>query len=116
MAKTLHFVLGETLRTASLEDHLKYCLRAAILTHAGERRLRPELGSRVRDLLFRPLLPALRLDLEAAVRQAIAATEPRVEVESVQIAGDPADAARAVVSLAYRIRETRKRDQMRVQL
>lgn len=115
-ARPSHFVLGDRLRSASLEDHLKYCLRAAILTHVGERELAPELGSEVRELLFRPLVPGLRVELEGSLRKAIAAGEPRVEVESVDIGRDPSDAARVLVNLAYRVLETRKRDQVKVRL
>jgi len=104
------------LQAAGLEEHVRYCLRAAILTRLGERRLRSDLGSIASTFLWRPLEPALRLDLEAAARQAVERGEPRVSLEAVDIDGDPNDASRLRVQLHYRLLANNKRDRLEVAL
>lgn len=103
-------------RSASLEEHLKYTLRASILMQQGELELNPNLGSTVRELLFKPLVPNLRTELQTKIRQALQQSEPRVEVETVSVASDPEDGSRMLVDVSYRIRETRKLDEVRVRL
>lgn len=104
------------LRVASVEEHVRYCLRAAILTRKGERAGRSDLGSLAASFLWRPLEPALKLDLEAAVRQAVESGEPRVRLEAVAIERDATDAARLKVQLRYRLLASNKRDRLEVSL
>ncbi len=107
---------GNEFRRISVEDHIKYSLRAAILTQKGERALRPHLGSDIRQFLFRPLTPGLRVELQTQIRRTLAESEPRVEVEDVEVRSDAEDAARALVSVSYQLKKTRKRDQVRFSL
>lgn len=101
---------------ASLEEHIRSCVRGAILTRRGERGLRPELGSDIASFLFRPLDASLRLEIEGALRQAIERSEPRVAVDTVAVATDEVDATRIKIRLKYRIRESNKVDKMEVAL
>lgn len=104
------------LRAATLEEHVRYCLRAAILTRRGERVREPQIGSLASSFLWRPLESSLRLDLESAVRQAVEQGEPRVKLEAVDVENDAADASRLKVQLRYRLLANNKRDRLEVAL
>ena len=105
---------ASSLKRVSLEDHIKYTLRAAILTHEGERFLHPTLGSRVRDSLFRPLIAEIRTEIASQVSSAIQKSEPRVEVIDVEVAPDNVDKSKVLVQIKYRVLETRKVDNVRL--
>lgn len=110
------FTVGKEMRRISLEEHLKHSLRAAILTQAGERKLFPSIGSSIRDLLFKPLLSSVRVELQTAILEAVTKSEPRVEIETVKIENDNTDRSCLLVELSYRILQTSKRDQVRLRL
>jgi len=107
---------GSGLRRVSLEEHIKYTLRAALLTSVGERKLSPEMGSNVRDMLFRPLLNNVRVELKSVLLQAVQKNEPRVEVEKIEVDYDPSDQSRLSVLMDYRVLQTSKRDQMALRI
>ena len=104
------------LAVADGETHVRYCLRAILLTRRGERRAAPALGSRAAQFLWRPLEPTLRLELENAVRQAIAENEPRVQLESVVVETERSNGGRLRVLLKYRTLSTNKRNRLEVSL
>lgn len=104
------------LGAADLESHVRYCLRAAILTRKGERALCPDVGSAAASFLWRPLDAGLKLELEAAVRHAVETGEPRVRLEAVDVEHDRSDATRLRVQLRYRLLANNKRDRLEVAL
>lgn len=78
--------VGLSSRTArSLDgiDHLRQSLIDLLTTYPGERIMRPEYGSRLRDLVDRPVNPQWLADLYFEVAVAIARWEPRVDVRRV---------------------------------
>ncbi len=105
-----------TLCRCSLEEHVKYCLRAAILTTRGERPLYPTVGSRLRDLLFRPLTMSTKSEIRDQVRAAIESAEPRVNQLDVDVTASATDRSQLQIFLKYQIRETQKQDQLRLAL
>ena len=112
MEQNSYHILNDSLRPASLDEHLKYTLRAALLTTKGERVLSPSLGSSLKELLFRPLNSSLKTEIEAAIRGAIEANEPRVRMEEVDLESDPTEIGKILVKIGYRISETQKRDKL----
>ncbi len=104
------------LTRSSLEEHVKYCLRAAILTEQGERPLYPEIGSRLRGLLFRPLTVSTKSEIREQVRAAVESSEPRVDNLEVEISADATDRSQLHILLKYQIKETKKNDQLRLAL
>ncbi len=105
MPLSFFLISKNQLQRSSMDNHIKYCLRAAVLTHDP-----------IRDLLFSPLTPNLRMELEAQIRQAILKNEPRVAMEQVQIEQDLQDPSKAKVQIGYQILETRRRDYVQFQL
>lgn len=105
---------GPALFRVTAEDHIRNSLRATILTHRGERPLHPEMGSHIRHFLFRPLTPETLGDIRTEITNAITRSEPRVEIEQVEIRPDDTDRSRLIINLRYRIKETRKIDRVKI--
>jgi phage baseplate assembly protein W len=90
-------------------DDIDASLRMAIITAPGERVMRPQFGCRIWDLLFEPI-NANTLGLMAeAVRDTVSQWEPRVDLEEAIVEPDPANAARVIIDLRYRVRATNDR-------
>lgn len=64
-------------------DHLRQSVLDILTTYPGERIMRPEYGSRVRDLIDRPVNAQWLADLYFEVAHAIQRWEPRVRVLKV---------------------------------
>jgi hypothetical protein len=64
-------------------EHLRQSVLDILTTYPGERIMRPEYGSRVRDLLDRPVNAQWLADLYFEVAYAIQRWEPRVRVLKV---------------------------------
>ncbi|MCB0404645.1 MAG: GPW/gp25 family protein [Bdellovibrionales bacterium] len=105
---------GATLKRASLEEHIKYCLRAAILTREGERILAPHLGSQLQSMLFRPMSNALQTELRNRITQSIGQSEPRVDTLSIDFSNAATDRCTLQIAVKYRIKETQKIDQLKM--
>jgi phage baseplate assembly protein W len=65
-------------------DHLRQSIIDILTTYPGERIMRPEYGSRLRDLIDRPVNAQWLADLYFEVAYAIARWEPRVRVQRVR--------------------------------
>jgi phage baseplate assembly protein W len=67
-------------------EHLRQSIIDILTTYPGERVMRPEYGSRIRDLIDRPVNAQWLADLYFNVAQAITRWEPRVRVLRVAAA------------------------------
>ena len=84
-------------------------IQIVLMTAPGERLMRPQFGCRIWDLLFEPVTPNLLGLIAAAVRDALAQWEPRIEVEDVTPIADADDSALVRVGIGYRVRATNDR-------
>jgi|SRR3954447_11368985 phage baseplate assembly protein W len=75
-------------------------------TAQGERVMRPEFGSRLRDLVFAPLSSSTRSLVAKAITDALIKWEPRVDLLSVRSDDQLSDPATLVVNIEYRVRAT----------
>lgn len=75
-------------------------------TAQGERVMRPEFGSRLRDLVFAPLNSSTRSLVAKAITEALVKWEPRVDLLSVRPNDKASDPATLVVNIEYRVRAT----------
>src|SRR2546430_7243433 len=73
------------------EVELEQAMRLILSTYPGERPMRPEFGSRIRDFVFRSVNVETIAELSRVVREALLRWEPRVDVEAVLLAPDPVD-------------------------
>lgn len=67
------------------DAHLTQSLRDIITTPIGSRVMRRDYGSRVPRLLDAPMTRALIADVVAAVAEAVAAWEPRIQLKRVVV-------------------------------
>lgn len=82
-------------------DHLRQSILDILSTYPGERIMRPEYGSRVRDLIDRPVTAQWLADLYFTVAQAIARWEPRVRV--LRVAAEMPRPGHVTLDLTLRI-------------
>lgn len=62
---------------------LEQSIRLILTTYPGERPMRPEFGSLLRDFVFRPATEDNSAELSSAVRKALTRWEPRIAVDRV---------------------------------
>ena len=83
------------------ERELEEAMRIILLTYPGERPMRPEFGSRLRDYVFRETSPEMFAALAHEVRTSLARWEPRVEVKDVRVIADDTDRSILFLDIHY---------------
>jgi Bacteriophage baseplate protein W len=91
------------------EVELEQAMRLILSTYPGERPMRPEFGSRIRDFVFRPVNIETIAELSHEVRNALLRWEPRVNVEAVLIIPDPSDEGALYIDIQYTVKDTNDR-------
>jgi phage baseplate assembly protein W len=66
-------------------DHLRQSIRDILTTRKGTRIMCRDYGSRLPELVDRPINPAFEMDVYAATAEALAKWEPRFELTQVTI-------------------------------
>jgi phage baseplate assembly protein W len=66
-------------------DHLRQSIRDILTTRKGTRVMCRDYGSRLPELVDRPINPAFEMDVYAATAEALAKWEPRFELTQVTI-------------------------------
>jgi phage baseplate assembly protein W len=88
---------------------LGQAMRLILSTYPGERPMRPEFGSRLRDYVFRAATPDTIAELTDEVRRALLRWEPRVDIEQVTAAPDHDDPSQLYIDIWYRPKGTNDR-------
>ena len=70
-------------------------------TERHERLRLPDFGAGLRRFLFEPNTVATRHQLEGRIVRALAAWEPRIAVEAVDVEEDPEDPEAAIATIRY---------------
>lgn len=91
------------------EVELEQAMQLILSTYPGERPMRPEFGSRLRDFVFRSADAQTAAELAHEVRNALLRWEARVEVDSVNVVPDGADRTMLYIDIQYQIKETNDR-------
>lgn|SRR5512140_1076710 len=91
---------------SSAEANIEQALKLVLLTHLGERVMRPAFGSEVRSYVFAPGSVRYLGLVKTAVGEAIRDWEPRVELLDVQVDVEPRQPERVLVSIDYLVRRT----------
>jgi phage baseplate assembly protein W len=84
---------------------LEQSMRLILTTYPGERAMRPEFGSRLRDYVFAPTTPAVLAELAGVVRSALERWEPRAEIVGVEAYPRPEQPSHVLIDIAYRVRD-----------
>ncbi len=90
---------------SSEHDRIRECILQILETRPGERFMRPEFGSQVKDLVFEQNDAVLKGLLCFRITDAIKRWEKRVVVTNVSFDDSPdvADSNRLLVRIAYRV-------------
>ncbi|HEX2223683.1 MAG TPA: GPW/gp25 family protein [Thermoanaerobaculia bacterium] len=94
---------------ATGEESIREAVWIILATAPGERPMRPEFGCGIHDLVFAPNSAQTAGRVAAAVREALARWEPRIGVETVDLASDPDEPGRLLIQIEYRVRLTNSR-------
>lgn len=97
MSAIPHGMDAATGRPLSGEAHLVQSIRDILTTPIGTRVMRRDYGSKLVDLLDRPMLPGFLVDVVAAIAEALDRWEPRFRLTRVSV--DEASPGRATVTL-----------------
>ena len=96
------------------EANIRECIEVVLRTELRERIRLPEFGAGLGRFLFEPNTAATRHRLEDRILRSLAAWEPRIAVESVDVAADPDDAEAAIATIEYKLVATQVRDRITV--
>jgi phage baseplate assembly protein W len=82
---------------------LEQSMRLILATYPGERPMRPEFGSRLRDYVFAPVSLDTATALSAEVRRALDRWEPRATIDDVVARPDPDEPTLLHIDIAYTV-------------
>jgi Bacteriophage baseplate protein W len=85
------------------EANIEDAIRVILQTDRNERLRLPEFGAGLKRYLFEPNTVATRHQLEGRILRALAAWEPRIAVEAVDVAEDPNDPESAIATIRYKL-------------
>ncbi|MGZ4723737.1 MAG: GPW/gp25 family protein [Ilumatobacteraceae bacterium] len=91
------------------ERELEESMRIILLTYPGERPMRPEFGSRVRDFVFRSVDDEMTTALAFEVKSALQRWEPRVDVVKVIATPDVDRHELVFIDILYAVKGTNDR-------
>ena len=97
---------GGQIRMASHVDDIKQSIRIILGTNPGERMMRPDFGTGLNDFVFHPVTATTLDRIRARVEEALIDWEPRIDVERVEVTSEPADRAKVLIDVSYRVRAT----------
>ena len=86
------------------EQRIEESIYLILSTAKGERLMRPEFGCGIHDRVFEPNNPASIAVIVDSVRQALVASEPRIDVLTVAAENSPETANLLMIRIDYRIR------------
>ncbi len=85
------------------EANIRDAIRVILGTDRNERLRLPDFGAGLGRFLFEPNTVATRHQLEQRILHALAAWEPRIVVEGVDVVADPDDPEGAIATITYRL-------------
>jgi phage baseplate assembly protein W len=88
------------------EREIEQAIQIILETAPGERVMRPEFGCRIHDLVFAPHDAATEGLAIHYVEEALERWEPRVTVQQVRVATDPARDGVLLIEIRYQIKNT----------
>ena len=91
---------------ARREQELEQAMRLILATYPGERPMRPDFGSRLRDYVFRSATVDTAAELSHEVQQALLRWEPRVDVKTVDVTVDPWERNKLYIDISYAVKDT----------
>lgn len=96
------------------ESNIRESIALILKTEPGERVGVSEFGAGLSRFLFEPNNTATHALVRDAAQRALARWEPRIQVESLDMAVDPADAENALMTITYKLVATAARERITV--
>lgn len=94
------------IQSSSMEDDIREAIEIILGTAKGERIMRKDFGSRIKDFVFEsPDATTLNL-LKREVKIALSEWEPRITDLEVDVFKDPDQQTKLVIEINYRVRKT----------
>ena len=100
---------GATVVTTGGEAGIQRSLRVLFGTVPGERAMLPAFGCDLWRMVFGNLTTTMATQIADAVRMAVLAWEPRIDVDAVEVSRAPTDEGLITIELAYTVRATNSR-------
>ena len=94
---------------SSGDANVEQSLQILLMTVAGERVMRAELGTDAERMVFAPGSERYLRLLETTIEEAVRDWESRVDLVEVRAEAEPSDATHVIVSIAYRVRQSNTR-------
>ena len=94
------------------DQNIRESIQVVLKTELNERVRLPEFGAGLGRFLFEPNTTATRHVLQDRIARALAAWEPRITVEGVEVEEDPGDPEAAVATVEYRLVATQARERV----
>jgi phage baseplate assembly protein W len=94
---------------ARRDAELEQAIRLILATYPGERPMRPEFGSRVRDYVFRSASVDTAAELAYEVQKSVLRWEPRIDLQAVNVTVDEDDRSRLYIDISYTVKGTNDR-------
>jgi len=94
---------------ARQEGDIEEAIRIILETDRGERRMRPEFGCILNELVFAPNNATTFGRVEQAVKEALARWEPRIKVMEVNARADPQERNRLLIDIGYQVKASNDR-------
>lgn len=85
------------------EDNIRESIRIILMTEMRERLRLPNFGGGLRQFLFEPNTVATRHTIQDRITKVLAAWEPRIEIDSVNVDADPSDEESALATVTYKL-------------
>lgn len=94
------------------EQNIREAIRVILLTEERERINLPGFGGGLGQFLFEPNTVLTRHLMQDRIANALAAWEPRIRIESVDVVPDPEDREAAIVTITYQLVATQARERV----
>jgi phage baseplate assembly protein W len=91
------------------EESIQESIWIILATARGERRMRPDFGCGIHDLVFATNSAETAGRVATDVREALLLWEPRIYLEDVEVANDPQQPRCLQIQIDYRVRSTNSR-------
>ena len=91
------------------EESIRESIWIVLATARGERKMRPDFGCGIHDLVFAVNSGETSGRVASEVRQALTLWEPRIDLLNVAVRSDESEPTRLLIQIEYRVRATNNR-------
>ena len=91
---------------SSYHNEIEESIKIIVATARGERRMRPNFGCGIHDMVFAPNNSSTWSLIAQLVEEALGWWEPRIEVAEVEVKPDYLDTSKLLIDIKYKIKAT----------